>query len=125
MKKTFYVGENKKHKIDVNFGLTGKEQVYVDDIIVHERISLSTRGKIEFKAGDHDILIDMAIRLKEWSCKVFVDDALYIQELFDEELNKHKKRLGGSRNFYKYLFVACIIVFIVTFFKSLYQGWTG
>ncbi len=125
MKKTFYVGEDKKHKIDVDFGLFGREQIYVDGVSVHDKISFTLKGKREFKAGDRHILIDMSMNLKEWSCKVFVDDSLYIAELFEEELMKHKSRLRGSRKFYKYLFIACTIVLIISFLRGFFRGMAG
>jgi hypothetical protein len=125
MKKIFFIGENNDHKIAVHFGFAGKEMIYVNDVLVHEKRSLSMKESINFKAGDHDVKIDMASNLKEWTCQVFVDGSLYIQELFDEELMKHKKRVAFFPKYIKFLIIVVVVVLLFAFLKGFYSGLTG
>ena len=125
MKKTFFVGNNKEHKIDVDFRFSGKEQIYVDDVLVIDNRNLSLKGDIAFKAGEHEITIKSEGNLKEWSCPVFVDGTLFIEELFDEELRKHKKRVSNLPKFIKYLGVIVFVVLLISFLKGFLNGLSG
>jgi len=125
MKKTFYVGNNPKHKIDVDFRITGKEKVYVDDVIVIDKMNFTMKGDQIFKAGKHEVIIQSRGNFKEWTCPVFVDGALFIEELFDEELKGHKKRLSYLPKFIKILGIILFIALLFSFLKGFYQGATG
>ena len=122
MKKIFFVGNNQKHKIDVDFRITGKEQIYVDDILVIDERNLSMKGDWTFKAGEHDVTIKSEGNLKEWSCPVFVDGALFTEELFDEELKGHKKRLSNFPKFIKIIGIILFFVLLFSFLRGFYQG---
>ena len=98
---------------------------HVNDILVFENRNFSFTSVIKFKAGDHDIKIDMDGNLKEWSCKVFVDDVMFIKELFAEELTILKKRRANSRKFLIFLTILVAIVLFLSFLKGLYQGYVG
>ncbi len=125
MKKTFFVGNKEKHKIKVDFRATGKEKVYVDDVLVIDNRNFSMKGDCNFKAGEHDVRIKYKGDFKEWSCPVFVDGDLFIEELFEEELKGHKKRLSSLPKFLKFLGIIVIIVLLFSFLKGFYQGLTG
>ncbi len=125
MKKTFFVGKNEEHKIDVDFRFSGKEQIYVDDVLVIDNRNLSSKGDITFKAGEHEVTIKSEGNLKEWSCPVFVDGTLFIEELFDEELGKHKKRVSNLPKFIKLLIVIVFVVFLFSFLRGFLNGLFG
>ena len=123
MKRTFFVGTDKKHKIDLHFSITGKERIYVDEILVCDIRNFSLfKASNNFKAGEHDVKIEMKGNIKGWSLKVFVDDTLYIEELNDEEL---KKIWTYSRKFYMFLAIILVLALLYEFLKGFYQGMTG
>jgi len=125
MKKTFNVGNSPKHKIDVDFRITGKEKVFVDDVIVIDKRKLSMKGDCIFKAGKHEVIIKYKGSFKEWTCPVFVDGALFIEELFDEELKRHKKSFFYFPKFIKILGIILFIALLFSFLRGFYQGATG
>ncbi len=125
MKKTFYVGNDSNHKIDVDFRITGKEKIYVDGVLVVNDRNFSKKGNWKFSAGNHEVIIKYESNLKRWSCPVFVDGKLFIEELFDNELKGHKKRISFLPKYIKLLGILVFLYLLFSFFKGFYQGATG
>ncbi len=103
MKTTFYIGKNPEHKIDVSFQKNGKEIIHVDGKCVLNNWSISRKGSRAFNAGKHSISIEYVGNFYDWSCKVFVDDCLYMHELFPAELETRKIETANLGKFYKVL----------------------
>ncbi len=94
-------------------------------IFVSVCINRDGSGDITFKAGKHDVKLKSDGNFKEWSCPVFVDGDLFIEELFDEELKGHKKRLSNLPKFIKILGVIVFIILLLSFLKGFFQGISG
>ena len=125
MKTTLYVGENPKHKIDVTFKKYGRELIHVDDKLVFSNWNLFSRGNRYFTAGNHNVKIKFVGNIYDWSCKVFVDDRLYMHELFPTELETRKIETASLGKFFKVLGIGLITVLFFSFLIGLFKGITG
>jgi hypothetical protein len=84
----FNVGENPSQSVVVDFSWYGLEKIYVNDVIVHNRLSIRPSGIISFQAGTHKIEINAKYMPNEFRTTVLVDGDILIHDLFPELTNK-------------------------------------
>lgn len=125
MKKTFFIGNSKKYKIDVDFAITGKEQIFVDNVLVINKRNFSMKEHWTFNAGDHEVTIKYNGNFNKWSCPVYVDGVLFMKELFEEELVTRNKRISNFPKFIKIIVTIVFISLLLSFLKGLYHGLSG
>ncbi|MDF3197033.1 hypothetical protein [Pseudomonas sp. 1928-m] len=84
----FNVGENPPQSVVVDFSWYGLEKVYVNDVIVHHRLSIRPSGIISFQAGLHEVKIDAKYRADDFRTTVLIDGSIFIHDLFPELTKK-------------------------------------
>lgn len=85
VKASFQVGTEERHKVSVLFSPFGKELYFVDESLILSRRSFSSKGVFKCEIGQQEHhSVKIVVKATPWSCKVFVDGNLYIQELFPE-----------------------------------------
>ncbi len=118
MNATFVVNG---HEVEVNFSLWTERKTYkVNGAVVHTTRRFSSKSAQKFPVGDNMVEVRTTMS-PGWSCQVFVDDTLFIEELFP--LFKGAKSLHGEAmlNEAPYLFgIGTGVAFVASVFTPLY-----
>jgi hypothetical protein len=68
--------------MEVNCTWWGREEYYVDGRLIEKRWNPSLSGQREFQVGGHSVRIEVSQGQRQYFTRVFVDDALHVEELF-------------------------------------------
>ena len=108
MKESINVGE---HKFEVDFSYFGSEKYYLDGELIHKSWNFSLSGTREFKVGSRQLRIEVSVKPSNYYCKVYLDEELYIEELFPafkDKVDKRNKRFELPSPFWKKLLLVIV-----------------
>jgi hypothetical protein len=83
-KASFNFGTAEPHTMEVVYRWWGREEYYLDGSLLEKRLNLSLSGLREFQIGGHSVRIEVSASPEHYFTRVFVDDKLYVPELFPE-----------------------------------------
>ena len=84
MRTTFSFGSPTPQLMGVNFTWLGLEEYYLNGQLLHRQWSFTLAGQREFNVGPHVVLIEISAQPNKYFTRVFLDGALYIEELFPQ-----------------------------------------
>ncbi len=122
MKRTFEVGHQEKHQVEVEITATGKEVYRVDGEVVLSLRSFKSKAERTFTVGTEEqhevrIVLDSNLSLKSlidpsnWKAQVFVDGELFIDDL-TPELRDTVKTVNSIMN---WIIVISVVVIVVCY----------
>jgi len=82
MRAAFSFGTPNPQLMEVNFTWLGLEEYYLNGDLLHRQWNFSLAGQREFNVGPHVVRIEISARPNKYFTRVFLDGALYIEELF-------------------------------------------
>ncbi len=122
MKSSVLVG---KRNIDLKFSYFGLERYYVDGKLIDKRWNFKASGNREFLVDSDIVRVDINMLPSKYSCKLYVNNELHIEDLFPE-LRKKIERIksdGVTPHWFKslviMLIIAAILLTIISYLRDL------
>lgn len=108
---SFSFGTPTRHTMEVNYTWWGREEYYVDGRLLNRRWNASLSGTRQFDIGGHSIRIQVVQGQTQYFTRVFVDDALHVEELFPKVKARFEKWKGSQHR--TILVLAAIIATLI------------
>jgi hypothetical protein len=111
------------NEFTVHYSYLGFEKYYLNGELVRKGWNFQFRGTREFTVGEHQLKIDVCVLPNSYHCKAYLDDDLYVEELFPEFRDrfikaKAKRKSSPTKMVFLTIIWAAICFTMFQYFQS-------
>jgi hypothetical protein len=114
---TFEFGDQQKHSMEIRWSALGFEEYILDGVLVEKRWGFAFSGERNFMVDGAQIRISYQLGWRDFSSQAYINDVLYVEELFPDiakKTNKARKKTSLRS------FVISVIVWMIIGYVGMY-----